>query len=109
MSAAARDDDNTPVNPTDTPPLFIARSEPEGLQVDAWASQPLLISLEQGGSRWPSSCRNGSCRTCIGRLESGQVRYEIEWPGLLAEEKAQGYVLPCVAFPCSDVVLREGY
>ena len=71
--------------------------------------QPLLHSLEQGGIDWPSSCRNGTCRTCIGRLVSGTVRYEIEWPGLLAEEKEEGYVLPCVAQPCSDVVLREGY
>ena len=35
------------------------------------------------------------------------MRYEIEWPGLSAEEKDEGYVLPCVAFPCSDVVLRH--
>lgn len=96
------------MSPTDTPPLFIARTEPEGLQCDAWANQPLLIALEQGGSRWPSSCRNGSCRTCIGQLLSGTVRYEIDWPGLSAEEKDEGCVLPCVAFACTDVVLREG-
>ena len=76
---------------------------------DAWVDRPLLQSMESGGIAWPSSCRNGTCRTCIGRLVSGTVRYEIEWPGLLAEEKEEGYVLPCVAHPCSDVVLREGY
>lgn len=95
------------MQPDDTPTLFIARSEPDAQQFDAWASQPLLLSLEQGGSNWPSSCRNGSCRTCIGQLQSGKVRYDIEWPGLSTEEKAEGYVLPCVAFPCSDVVLRQ--
>ncbi len=94
------------MNPSDTPPFFIARVEPEGQQFDAWAGQPLLISLEQGGIAWPSSCRNGTCRTCIGQVESGQVRYEIEWPGLSPQEKAEGYVLPCVALPCSDLVLR---
>jgi len=93
----------------ETPEFFIARVEPEGRQFDAWSNQPLLRSLEQGGMDWPSSCRNGTCRTCIGQLESGEVRYEIEWPGLSAEEKAAGYVLPCVAFPCSDVVLRQGF
>ena len=87
--------------------FFIARVEPEGQQFDAWANQPLLISMEQGGIDWPSSCRNGTCRTCIGRLESGAVRYEIDWPGLSAEEKAEGYVLPCVAYPCSDVVVHR--
>lgn len=91
------------------PTLYTARTEPDDLQVDAWDSQPLLLSMEQGGSNWPSSCRNGVCRTCIGRLHSGTVRYAIEWPGLSSEEQAEGYVLPCVAYPCSDVHLRQGY
>ena len=34
---------------------------------------------------------------------SGQVRYEIEWPGLSAEEKAEGCILPCVATPETDL------
>ena len=38
--------------------------------------------------------------------QQGTVRYEIEWPGLTAEEKAEGCVLPCVAYPVSDVVLQ---
>lgn len=93
----------------DTPTLFNARTEPDQLQVDAWSHEPLLLSLEMGGANWPSSCRAGSCRTCIGQIESGQVRYTMEWPGLTPEEHAQGYVLPCVAHPCSNVVLRQGY
>ncbi|WP_296445931.1 2Fe-2S iron-sulfur cluster-binding protein [Rhodoferax sp. UBA5149] len=94
------------MNVTETPPFFIASVEPDGLQFDAWSTQPLLASLEQGGIDWPSSCRNGTCRTCIAQLAHGQVRYDIEWPGLSLEEKAEGYVLPCVAFPCSDLVLK---
>jgi hypothetical protein len=35
------------------------------------------------------------------------VTYAIEWPGLSAEEKAEGYVLPCVARPTTDVVLEQ--
>ena len=91
----------------ETPLFYTARLESEGQQVDAWTNQPLLDSLEQGGVDWPSSCRNGTCRTCIAQLVSGEVRYEIEWPGLSTEEKADGYVLPCCAFPCSDLVLRD--
>ena len=94
-----------PLHPT----LFTARTEPEQLQVDAWDHDVLLLSLEMGGSNWPSSCRNGTCRTCIGQLKSGEVRYSVEWPGLSAEEQSEGYVLPCVAYPCSDVVLHQGY
>jgi ferredoxin len=91
------------------PTLFTAHAEPEALQVDAWSHEPLLLSLEMGGSNWPSSCRSGNCRTCIGQLQSGTVRYEVEWPGLSAEEQADGFILPCVAYPCSDVVVRQGY
>lgn len=95
------------MNAHDTPLLYIAHTEPDQQQCDAWTAQPLLVSLEQGGIDWPSSCRNGNCRTCIGQLTQGQVRYDIEWPGLSAEEKAEGYVLPCVAYPCSDLTLRR--
>jgi len=92
----------------DTPQLFNGTTEPGAWPFDAWSNQTLLASLEQGGLNWPSSCRNGTCRTCFSKLESGQVRYEIEWPGLSAEEKAEGYILPCVAYPCSDVSLHPG-
>ena len=96
------------MNAQANPPFFTASLATDGQQVDAWTNQPLLASLEQGGIDWPSSCRNGTCRTCICQVVSGSVRYDIEWPGLSAEEKAEGYALPCVAFPCSDLVLNSG-
>lgn len=90
-----------------TPSLFTARLAASGRQADAWADQPLLHSLEQGGVDWPSSCRNGTCRACLGQLLAGSVRYEIEWPGVTREERAEGCVLPCIAYPESDVVLQD--
>jgi hypothetical protein len=41
------------------------------------------------------------------RLLEGRVRYLIQWPGLLPEEKAEGWILPCIAIPLSDVVLAR--
>jgi hypothetical protein len=41
----------------------------------------------------------------MARLDHGQAHYRIEWPGLLAEEKAEGWVLPCVAQASSDLAL----
>ncbi len=67
----------------------------------------LLDAAEAALVNWPSSCRNGTCRTCIGQLLHGAVRYAIDWPGLSAEEKSQGYVLPCVAFACADLALKR--
>jgi ferredoxin len=72
---------------------------------DAPPDLPLLVSAEHAGVLMASSCRNGTCRTCICRLVSGSVRYLIAWPGLSAEEKREGYILPCVAYPTADVTL----
>lgn len=85
--------------------IWRVRITPDGPQFPAKPGQPLLLSAAQAGIELPSSCRNGTCRTCICRLVSGRVGYTIEWPGLLPEEKAQGWILPCVACPQSDVVL----
>jgi ferredoxin len=35
------------------------------------------------------------------------VHYRIEWPGLSADEKRDGYILPCVAYPDADIALEN--
>ena len=80
---------------------------PAGLQYDVEGDLSLLEAAEMSRVQLPSSCRNGTCRTCLCRLVSGEVAYAIEWPGLSAEEKAEGYVLPCVARPTTHVVLEQ--
>ncbi len=66
----------------------------------------ILEAAEAAGVDLPNSCRNGTCRTCICRLDSGTVRYLVDWPGLSIEEKRENYLLPCVAVPTSDVVVN---
>ena len=75
---------------------------------EADSETSLFAALTRAGIAWPVSCRNGTCRTCIGRLLQGEVRYDIPWPGLSAEEKQEGYCLPCIARPVADVVLTRG-
>ena len=87
-------------------PVFQARLQTLGQCFDAPASVPLLQSALAAGVAMQSSCRNGTCRSCICRLASGKVSYHIAWPGLSAEEKAEGYILPCVAYPASDLVIQ---
>jgi ferredoxin len=87
--------------------MFTAKVEPAGLQFDVEGDLTLLEAAEMSRIELPSSCRNGTCRTCVCRLVSGEVTYTIEWPGLSAEEKAEGYVLPCVARPMTHVVLEQ--
>jgi len=87
--------------------VFEVSWEPLGLRFAAPATQPLLASAAQAGVELPSSCRNGTCRACIARLREGRVSYRIEWPGLLPEEKREGWILPCVAHPDSDLVVAS--
>lgn len=88
------------------PPVFQLSVHPADWRVPAPAGLTLLQALHAAGAQLPNSCRNGTCRTCLCRLASGRISYRIAWPGLLPEEKAEGCILPCVAYPESDVVIE---
>ena len=84
---------------------FTVLLQPRGLSFDASDEATVLDAAQLDGVRIPTSCRNGTCRTCMCRLVSGKVAYRIEWPGLTPEEKADNFILPCVAYPQSDLVI----
>lgn len=86
---------------------FAIRIEGTGAVFDAREGETLLAAAERGGVALPNSCRNGTCRTCICKA-TGPVLHVIAWPGLSAEEKQEGYVLPCVAVATGDVLLDVG-
>lgn len=69
------------------------------------AHSSVLAAAEAAGVVLPSSCRNGTCRTCICKLDSGAVSYLVAWPGLSSDEQRDGWILPCVALPLSDLRL----
>lgn len=96
-----------------TPPLNVP---PESFQVrivpDGWVftTAPGYTVLQAGlaaGVELVSSCRNGTCRTCLCRLIKGEVAYLVDWPGVSTEEKAEGWFLPCVAQARSDLVVEQ--
>jgi ferredoxin len=70
-------------------------------------AQTVLRAAEAAGIDLPSSCRNGTCRACICLLTAGRVRHIIEWPGLSAEEKVEGWFLPCVAEALDDIEIAS--
>lgn len=86
--------------------VWQVRVEPKGLSFETDTDASVLEAAELGGVRLPSSCRNGTCRTCLCQLRSGSVRYRIDWPGLSLDEKREGYILPCVALATSDLVIE---
>ncbi|MFZ6742230.1 2Fe-2S iron-sulfur cluster-binding protein [Undibacterium sp. JH2W] len=79
--------------------------QPQSWSCDAVEGLSLLEAALLEGIRMPNSCRNGTCRTCMCQMLAGEIRYQIAWPGLSLEEKQEGWILPCVAQACSDVVL----
>ncbi|MCH7342368.1 2Fe-2S iron-sulfur cluster-binding protein [Pelomonas sp. CA6] len=86
---------------------LLIRPAPDAPAFACAPGQSVLEAALAAGVALRSSCRNGSCRACLRELAEGRVRYRIEWPGLSAEEKAQGCILPCVAEPLTDLVLRS--
>lgn len=77
----------------------------QGWTFAADAGASVLAAAQQAGIRLPSSCRNGTCRTCLCRLDAGAVHYTIAWPGVSLDEKREGYILPCVAVADTDLVI----
>lgn len=78
---------------------------PTGQRFDCASDQTLLLAGLAAGVALPWSCRTGTCRTCLARRVSGSSEHRIAWPGLSAEEKAEGLILPCVAEPRSALTL----
>lgn len=77
------------------------------VQFEAPDDLPVLLAAERAGLAMESSCRNGTCRSCICRMEHGSVHYRIAWPGVSADEKREGWILPCVAYATSDLLLVQ--
>jgi ferredoxin len=88
-------------------PSFTIVIEPAGWTFTAPADVPLVQAARDAGFVLPSSCRNGTCRTCLCPLKSGQTAYTIEWPGVSVDEKEEGLILPCVSVARSDLVIES--
>ena len=59
----------------------------------------------------PYSCRNGTCRTCLSRVLSGEIGHDPDYADeLLIEEHedAAGYRLLCSSLAYSDSVVDIG-
>lgn len=75
-----------------------------GLTLDVADDRSLLEAGVTGGAAMRFSCTMGGCGSCRVRLISGEV--ESVQPNCLTEqERAAGYVLPCVSRPLSAVEL----
>ena len=89
------------------PPSHEIRIEPTGDTFRCAEDETVLTAAARAGVPMPSSCRTGTCRTCMRKLLAGQVAWTVEWPGLSPDEKEEGWILPCVALPRSALALGE--
>jgi len=70
----------------------------------ASASQTLLEAAEADGIEMTFSCRSGVCQACRTRLTEGDV--DCQSAVLDDDDRAAGFILPCVSRATSDCVLE---
>ncbi len=69
--------------------------------------ESILTAALRQGVMLPYSCKNGTCGSCKGTLESGEVHYPFHPPvALERKEIAEGRALLCQAEPIEDLVIR---
>jgi len=70
-------------------------------------SQTLLQLMNEAGISTRQPCRNGVCNQCRCRLLRGEITYHHRKPhGLWQKQIDEGFILPCIAHACTDLVLE---
>ncbi len=86
---------------------FKVRNISSGAVFTVNEGESVLNAALRQGVMLPYSCKNGTCGSCKGHLESGEVHYPFHPPMALSrEEIGEGCALLCQAEPTGDLVIR---
>ncbi len=98
----AQDSQETPSEKTQKKKVII-RLDGETHTLEIPENKDILGAALDAGLEPPYACQSGICASCRAKLLKGEVRTEIQ-EGLTEDEKAEGFILTCQAFPVSEEV-----
>jgi ferredoxin len=77
-------------------------------QVEVQRGELILDAAVRDNVKFPYSCRNGTCRTCIVQVRSGTIIQEdVEYCMISAAELENGKRLICLCTAQSDAVIEK--
>ncbi|NOR18719.1 MAG: 2Fe-2S iron-sulfur cluster binding domain-containing protein [Xanthomonadales bacterium] len=86
---------------------FKVKNSNSGAVFNVNEGESILTAALRQSVMLPYSCKNGTCGSCKGVVESGEVHYPFHPPMALSrEDMAEGCALLCQAEPIEDLVIR---